>query len=131
VKRYIREVGHEAVRPLFRRRAAAASISGIEVPAALWRRAREGDLAEARARALIEQVRADLAGMILVEVRRSVIERARDLVEQHPLRAYDAVQLASASLLEERAGAAVTFVCADRRLCDAAEAEGLRTLEVG
>jgi uncharacterized protein len=114
VKRYIREPGHEAVRPLFRRRAAAAAISGIEVPAALWRRAREGDLAEARARALVEQAKADLAEMILVEVRRGVIERAQRLVEQHPLRAYDAVQLASA-----------------RRLCEVAEAEQLRTLEVG
>jgi uncharacterized protein len=131
VKRYLREEGADKVRPLFRRRLAASAVSGVEVPAALWRRAREGDLTEARAQALVKKVVEDLSDMIVVEVRRSVAERARLLLERHPLRAYDAMQLACALLLAERAETAVTFICADRRLCDIAVAEELRSMNVG
>jgi predicted nucleic acid-binding protein len=113
VKRYLREAGGDKVRPLFRKQVAASALSGIEVPSALWRRAREGDMSAARARALVKSVVEDLADMIVVEARRPVMDRARELVERHPLRAYDAVQLASASLLAERAETAITFVCAD------------------
>jgi predicted nucleic acid-binding protein len=69
--------------------------------------------------------------MIVVEVRRSAMELARQLVERHPLRAYDAVQLACALLLAERAATSVTFVCADHQLCDVAVAEQLRSLKLG
>jgi len=119
------------VRPLFRRRVAASAISGVEVPAAIWRRAREGDLSEARAKELVNKVVADLSEMIVVEVRRSATDLARQLVERHPLRAYDSVQLACALLLADRAATAVTFVCADHRLCDIAVAEQLRSMKVG
>jgi hypothetical protein len=131
VKRYIQEEGGDAVRPLFRRRVAASAISGVEVPAAFWRRAREGDLTEARAKNLTKKVIADLSEIIVVEVRRSATDLARQLVERHPLRAYDAVQLACALLLAERAATAVTFVCADHRLCEVAVAEQLRSMKVG
>jgi predicted nucleic acid-binding protein len=131
VKRYLQEEGGEKVRPLFRRRVAASAISGVEVPAALWRRAREGDLPEARAKNLVKRVVEDLSEMIVVEVRRSATDLARQLVERRPLRAYDAVQLACALLLAERTETAVTFVCADHRLCEVAVAEQLRSMKVG
>ena len=111
------------VRPIFRRRVAASVISGVELPAALWRRAREGDLSEARAKVIVKQVMADLSEMIVVDM-------ARQLVERHPLRAYDAVQLACALLLAERAATSVTFICADHRLCDVAAAEQLRIMKI-
>jgi hypothetical protein len=51
------------------------------------------------------------------------------LAERHPLRGYDAVQLAAALAVHRpRAAAllpALTFVCADARLNAAATAEGL------
>lgn len=101
------------------------------MPAALWRRAREGDLTERQARESTLRVAADLAEMIVVEVRRSILDLAVELVERRPLRAYDAVQLACAQRLSERGRTAVTFVCADRRLVEAAVAEGLRARHVG
>jgi predicted nucleic acid-binding protein len=59
------------------------------------------------------------------------IETARRLAVQHPLRAYDAVQLATAWLLNQDLldsdQAPLTFVCADDRLIAIAEAEGLLT----
>lgn len=63
--------------------------------------------------------------MIVVELRRAVIDLASVLVERHPLRAYDAVQLSCALRLRERAMTAVTFGCADRRLSEAARTEDL------
>ena len=60
-----------------------------------------------------------------------MLERARDLIEHHPLRAYDAVQLASGLMANDAllgAGVpALTFLSADTRLLNAAAAEGLGT----
>ena len=51
------------------------------------------------------------------------------LLERHPLRAYDAVQLASGlfanDLLIAMEQPTLTFLCADDRLLAAAQAEGL------
>jgi predicted nucleic acid-binding protein len=60
-----------------------------------------------------------------------IIQRAEEMLLQHPLRGYDAVQLASALDLRARllVASQITpvFVSADRRLLAAAEAEGLIT----
>jgi len=54
-----------------------------------------------------------------------------DLTHKHPLRGFDAIQLATALILEDdlkRSGLpGITFVCADKNLCNAAKAEGLTT----
>jgi predicted nucleic acid-binding protein len=55
-----------------------------------------------------------------------VVQTALDLNERHRLRAYDAVQLATAMILSQRAkslGQTVTFLCADNRLLQAAQTE--------
>jgi predicted nucleic acid-binding protein len=46
------------------------------------------------------------------------------LTERHPLRAADALQLASALFLRESAGQPVLFLCFDERLVAAAKEEG-------
>lgn len=62
-------------------------------------------------------------------VNRAVILRAADLAQDHPLRAYDAMHLATALFLnEELAGKRIpvcVFVSADENLLTAARAEGL------
>ncbi|MGH7435515.1 MAG: type II toxin-antitoxin system VapC family toxin [Polyangiaceae bacterium] len=132
VKRYVREAGSVTVAGLFRRRAklAASGLAIVEVPAALFRRARAGDLAMGAAQAHAADVARDLDQMYVVEARKAVLDSAHDLVERHPLRAYDAVQLASALRIVQSTEASVTFVCADRGLAGAAIAESLRTLRV-
>ena len=61
----------------------------------------------------------------------AIVARAQDLASAHLLRAYDAVQLASALESNARlliAGSSpLTFVSADTRLLTAAAAEGLAT----
>ena len=51
------------------------------------------------------------------------------LVSRHPLRGYDAPQLAGCLTLKATSSGAPIFVCASRRLLAAAEAEGLTGLD--
>jgi predicted nucleic acid-binding protein len=131
-KRYVQEPGTAVVVGLFRRAAqlAASGLALVEVPAALFRRARAGDLTLDQARTHAAEVEKDLRQMYVVEPRKAVLDRANELVHRHPLRAYDAVQLASALRLRQSSGAAVTLVCADRALATAAKAEGTKSLRV-
>jgi uncharacterized protein len=66
---------------------------------------------------------------IVIAVDRSIITRAADLCRTHPLRAYDAIQLACALTRRDDDVAdglpAPTFVCAATALLAAAAAEGL------
>lgn len=65
----------------------------------------------------------------MVELTAIVIERARRLLESYPLRAYDAIQLASALLVNETLLSAalppLVFLTADERLLITAQTEGL------
>ena len=65
-------------------------------------------------------------------LRRPVDDRtlnlASDLAFRHPLRAYDAVQLAACLFLSGESRDPLTFVCADSRLLTAAQSEGLTVL---
>jgi hypothetical protein len=56
------------------------------------------------------------------------VVRSRALLVRHPLRADDAIQPASALLLEWELDQAVTFAAHDERLKVAAKAEGLAVL---
>jgi predicted nucleic acid-binding protein len=133
VKRYVREPGTDVVLTLFRgRRSLSVSrLSAAEVPAALARRARVGDLAREAARTAAARFEADLPSFDIVEVRSRVVSLAAELVWQADLRAYDAVQLACALHLSDSGGVPVTFVAADGSLLTAARARKLKTLRVG
>ncbi len=65
----------------------------------------------------------------LVPITREIIDRAARLTQEHRLRGYDAVQLASGLFAHERYLAAhlpgITFVTADNHLIIAAQDEGL------
>jgi predicted nucleic acid-binding protein len=96
----------------------------VECVSAISRRAREGSLAtegEASARGLI-----DVLSESWTEARPTA--RLRDLAEQalaaHPLRAADALQLASALIWSESQPRGRLFVCLDDRLRAAASRSG-------
>lgn len=50
----------------------------------------------------------------------TTVRRAAELAEQHRLRAYDAVQLATADLLQASVRAPAAFACFDNALNEAA-----------
>jgi predicted nucleic acid-binding protein len=132
-KRYLAEPGSYRIRLLIQKRKdlAVSRISSVEIAAALSRRARQGDLGQDAARMLSQRMEEDLQAMRVVELRTPVLELAAALVWQHPLRAYDALQLGSALRLARATGLAVTFVCSDAHLCQAASEEELRVQRIG
>lgn len=129
MKRYAVEAGSAPVRRWLASDAAATSrLSEVEVASAVTRRARAGAFSvRERDRALAALPR-DLAAIHVVELLPAVTVKARGLLLRHPLRASDAIQLASCVFLQQELGEAVPFVVFDERLRAAAQAEGLTIL---
>jgi predicted nucleic acid-binding protein len=133
VKRYVAEVGSTWVRSTIARRSGHVSYASVlaqpEAISALQRKVREGHLEEDRARALARRVTTHFAHSYApVAITPSVIAQACELLHHYPLRAYDALQLASAmavrGVLRQNALPTLLFVAADDILLAAAAAEG-------
>ncbi len=128
VKRYADEDGSGLVRrqPVL----VVSQLALVEVPAALWRKHRLGELTADEARVLVDALAIDLAGdlLIVAAVTDGVIADAARLVAVHPLRAYDALQLATACAVRVADPACASFACFDTQLSRAAAAEGFRPL---
>lgn len=132
VKRYADESGsdlvHTVAAPLI-----ASDLAAVEVPAALWRKHRVGQISAPDAQILSQRFLTDIdaslpeSDAVLIEVGADILRDAISLVARHPLRAYDAVQLASA-LAADRILGNCPFGCFDAQLNDAAAAEGLTLL---
>jgi predicted nucleic acid-binding protein len=134
VKRHVREAGTDwfaaVADPATGNTVLSVQISQVEVISALQRRVRDGTLDARDATRLGDDFQALCAAEYrLIALTAPVIERACLLLERHPLRAYDAVQLAAALSAQEAliaAGVAgLMFLSADHRLLNAAIVEGL------
>ncbi len=134
VKRHVRETGTDWFRALANPASGqvitTARISQVEIYSALNRRAREAVVTPDQYAEII----ADFASFCVsenqfIELTPAVVALSRQLLERHVLRAYDAVQLASALIARDPlvlAGlAAPIFLSSDERLLNAARAEGL------
>ena len=126
MKRYVEEAGSSQVRALLGRGLVATSrLSESEIASALARRSREGAFPRAERDRALSALRRDFATLVLVEASAAVVDRSVGLLARHVLRSADALQLASCLEFGERLREAPVFVAWDRRLCDAARAEGL------
>jgi predicted nucleic acid-binding protein len=125
-KRYIREKGSLRVRRLLSADVPATSrLSSVEIASALVRRSREGAIsAEQRERALAI-LDTDMSALLVVELTPAIVARAQSLLKRHPLRAGDAIHLASCLHLQEQLQEESTFIAFDDRLIAAARLEGL------
>ena len=132
-KRYLAETGSGWVRGITNTGAGntcwISTLTGVEVLGALYRGTRTGVISRAQAAQMEVQFRHDLATLFqAIAPIQAIINDAMRLVSSHPLRAYDAVQLATALYLRSQSaasGALPTFVAADQDLIRAATAEGL------
>jgi predicted nucleic acid-binding protein len=129
-KRYVREPESVTVRRLLARgRAATSRLSEVEVASAFARRVRDGSVsARDRDRALAAFI-ADVATMLVIEVTPDITALARRLLARHPLRASDAIQLASCLSLHTQLSEPVPLVAFDDRLNEAARGEGVHVAE--
>jgi len=109
---------------------ATTQLTFAEMTSALNRRVREGTVTSTNYARLIGRFRDDCRSRYqLVAVSMPILRHASELLERHPLRAYDAVHLATALLVHRKLISArrpgPIFLCADDRLLQAASAEGL------
>ncbi|MEB3355969.1 MAG: type II toxin-antitoxin system VapC family toxin [Synechococcales bacterium] len=134
VKRYINETGSAWVLGLFTPTLSndffVAAITGVEIVAAITRRARNGSVTAADAALVCNQLRSDLqTDYQVIEITEGIINSAMGLAETQGLRGYDAVQLAAGCAINELCIAnglsPIIFVSADEELNLAAVNEGL------
>ena len=134
IKRYVSEPGsgwvRQLLRPAYDHLFVTCRLTMPEMYSAFARRLREGSVSQASYTTTIQAFESDsMAVYHLLELTPDGVQRSRRLLEHHPLRANDAVQLASALLanrsLVEAGLSPLLFLCADSRLLDAARAEGL------
>lgn len=134
VKRYISETGSTWVLSLFdptlNNDILIAAITGVEIVAAITRRARSGSISAADAMAVCNQFKSDLRSEYqVVEITERIITSAMALAETQGLRGYDAVQLAAGreinALCVANSLPPVIFVSADNQLNAAVASEGL------
>ena len=133
IKRYVDELGRgDVVRLLRKNRCVVSAVLPAEVRSALRRRVTERTLDTARVPGIVRRLAADRAYWTIVEVSREVLAAAESLSGAQPLRALDAIHVASAKLFADRTSLPTfTFVSADRRQTDAAGALGLSARYVG
>ncbi|GAB3481938.1 type II toxin-antitoxin system VapC family toxin [Amycolatopsis cihanbeyliensis] len=129
VKLYVPEEGYERVRAL--PALVVSTLARVEVPSAIWRKRRAGLLSAPDANLLIAAFEADYYGtreepprFPAVEASPLVLETAARLTGIHGLRAYDAVQLATAQLVASADPECRQFAVFDKALRDAAAGEG-------
>jgi predicted nucleic acid-binding protein len=134
-KRHLEETGREWVRSLTQPAANntifTAQISMVELYSALNRQLRKASISQLRYARLSSVINHIWTSQyLIVATTTHVLESARQLVERHPLKAYDAVQLASAIETRQKlpsGSPAITFLSADRQLLLAANVEGFAT----
>jgi uncharacterized protein len=134
VKRYLNETGSKWVLDLFDpaldNEIFVAAITGVEIVAAITRRARGGNISITAAAIVCRQFRNDLqTNYQVVEINEEIINSGMNLAEARSLRGYDAVQLAAGCGVNTICIASgltpVIFVSADNELNVAAASEGL------
>ena len=126
VKRYVRESGQRKLLVLLRERSCVSStLTPVEIRSAFRRRVHEGSLEVTRLPTLLNRLAADRSRWTLVTVGPEVLAAAETLAATHPLRALDAIHVASAQLFSARMPSPSLFVSADRRQTEVAGAMGL------
>lgn len=127
VKLYVQEAGANKVRQTVDRAAQVGTsrVTYVEARAAFSRRYRERGLGSASYREVVHLFDRDWEAYVRIELTEPLVKLAGDYTEEHALRAYDAIQLASAVSLQQATNGSVAFLAADRHLIVAAEKEGL------
>ena len=134
IKHYFPEQGHQWVESLYKpiedHDLYISQIAFVEVVASMCRKAREQNITDASRDTLINTFRRDSQKIYgLQRITTATYTAASNLCRVHRLRAYDAMQLASALSLRGKAmmndAPLPIFVCADNKLIEIAIAEGL------
>lgn len=127
IKLYVSEDGTDTIRDAVKLASvvAASRVSYVEARAALARAQRESRIEKQDLGHAVTGLKEDWKRFLVLEVTAELVRRAGDLAEEHALRAYDALQLASALILKDGISAEVSFLSFDEDLSHAAKSAGL------
>ena len=134
VKRYVDETGSAWLRalvdPALSPVLVVSQLLIVEMASVFNRRLREATVSRSDYTRMMDSFRDDcLVEYKITPLDESIIDLACELLERHPLRASDAIHLGTAIVLNRllitHQMPALTFLCADERLLNAATAEGL------
>jgi len=139
VKRYVEEAGSDTVlrlcEPAARNEIVISILAEVELVSAIARRVRSNELPRVEGELVHTWFKEDLAQQYEVRMLdAAVVSAATELLKAHALRAYDAIQLASAFVsgaarLDRKLGP-VIFVTADQLLGAVSESAGVPTLRM-
>ncbi|AGM40540.1 PilT protein domain-containing protein [Spiribacter salinus M19-40] len=107
---------------------AVSRVAWVEVHSALARLSRESSEGQRIQDAVKRHLRQDGPHFAVVELTAAITETAGEYTEAFGLRAYDAIQLASAMRLRAQSDVPVSFACFDQRLNQAARVLGFELL---
>ena len=129
-KRYFLEAGSDRVIRLWSGTESFFSLALLhcELSSALNRKRRERTLPRGAYPALKKQIWEDMSKIQAVPIHADLIELSLRLLDAHPLKTLDSLYLAGALGLQQALKEPVLFVAADLEILQAAQAEGLRTL---
>ena len=118
VKLYVEEEGYKAVKRLLQEADSivTSALSYVEAKSAFSRKKREGGISKRDHRKVMELFNVEWDGYFHVEVSKDICIEAGALAESYPLKAYDAVHLASYMYVKKRIDAEIKFSSFDNAL---------------
>lgn len=127
IKLFVEEPGTAQVTALFDRDpdVVISKMGFAEAHCALARRWREKSFKKRDYQLTVKRWNVLWKNYLVVELSDEVVYECERLVKEYPLRALDAIHLSSAIFFKKNTGLNLSFVCADLKLLEAAEAEGL------
>ena len=107
---------------------ATSIIAYAEARAAFARKFREKGMSESEYRKIIRTLDNDWENYFVLNVSEETVKLAGNLCEKYGLRGYDALHLASASILSKSVSGTIYFSCSDSKLNKAAQKEKMGTV---
>lgn len=132
VKLYVTETHSEKIRTVMDSADLTAShiLTYVEAHSAFARLHRSNHMTDTQLTQAQNAFNGEWPGITHIELNNELVRRAGNAVAAFQLRAYDAVHLMAAEMLQDHVDDDVTFACFDRRLNQAAVALGMGTLEI-
>jgi uncharacterized protein len=126
IKLYLAEDGSAETRNLVAvaTQVTTSNVAYAENRVGLARAFRDGRISGSGFQNARQKFESEWLGIAVVELNNEILREAGDLGDLHPIRGFDAIHLASANQIRALSSDEVQFSTADRRLRDAAVAEG-------